>query len=282
MANTKTIYTDEQIMKALLSKDFSGIGGIFEDDAIDSVRRCAFQDAVNLTRVTLPSLLSVSSGCFKGSSITNLDLSWNDITEVGSESFYGALGSRTSLVMPKLIKAGDGAFGGNPSLTSVSLALFTGALTYSESYYSTSYQGLFRDCSGLTSVSLPELTNMPGSMFRACTSLQELVLPKVTSVAGSCFYGCTNLKKVTFKANVTSLGSSLFNNDRNLEALVLKGLTGTPTITSSTFNNSGIASGSGYIYVPSALVDTIKGATYWSTYRDMIRACEDYPSICGD
>ena len=39
---------------------------------------------------------------------------------------------------------------------------------------------------------------------------------------------------------------------------------------------SGIANGKGYIYVPRAMVDTLKSATNWSTYATQIRALEDY------
>jgi hypothetical protein len=46
-------------------------------------------------------------------------------------------------------------------------------------------------------------------------------------------------------------------------------------------NDSSVASGSGYIYVPAALVDSYKAATNWSTYAEQIRAIEDYPEICG-
>jgi hypothetical protein len=47
------------------------------------------------------------------------------------------------------------------------------------------------------------------------------------------------------------------------------------------FASTPIASGTGYIYVPAALVDSYKGATNWSTYAAQIRAIEDYPEITG-
>ena len=42
-----------------------------------------------------------------------------------------------------------------------------------------------------------------------------------------------------------------------------------------------IASGTGYIYVPKALVDSYKSATNWTTYASQIRAIEDYPDVTG-
>jgi hypothetical protein len=40
-----------------------------------------------------------------------------------------------------------------------------------------------------------------------------------------------------------------------------------------------IEDGTGYIYVPSALVETYKTASNWVTYAAQIRAIEDYPEI---
>jgi hypothetical protein len=53
------------------------------------------------------------------------------------------------------------------------------------------------------------------------------------------------------------------------------------TVQSNSFQSSAIASGTGYVYVPRALVDTYKAATNWSAYASQIRAIEDYPEITG-
>ena len=42
------------------------------------------------------------------------------------------------------------------------------------------------------------------------------------------------------------------------------------------FSSTPIASGTGYIYVPRALVDSYKAASKWSTYANQFRALEDY------
>ena len=42
------------------------------------------------------------------------------------------------------------------------------------------------------------------------------------------------------------------------------------------FGGTPIASGTGYIYVPSTLVETYKTATNWSTFANQFRALEDY------
>ena len=56
MANTISSYADAQIMKALLTKDFSIIGREFEDDVITSIKAGAFLAAQNLDRVSLPAV----------------------------------------------------------------------------------------------------------------------------------------------------------------------------------------------------------------------------------
>ena len=44
----------------------------------------------------------------------------------------------------------------------------------------------------------------------------------------------------------------------------------------NTIQNTPINTGTGYIYVPSALVDSYKSATNWSTYATQFRALEDW------
>ena len=56
MPNSIATYTDAQIMRALLTRNFSGIGNEFIDDTITSVKPAAFMEATNLSKVSLPAL----------------------------------------------------------------------------------------------------------------------------------------------------------------------------------------------------------------------------------
>jgi hypothetical protein len=47
------------------------------------------------------------------------------------------------------------------------------------------------------------------------------------------------------------------------------------------FLNTPIESGTGYIYVPSVLIDYYRADTNWATFESQFRAIEDYPKICG-
>lgn len=63
-----------------------------------------------------------------------------------------------------------------------------------------------------------------------------------------------------------------------LTALVLRNPSQVVTLVSGSnfLASTPIKSGTGYIYVPSALVDSYKAATNWSTYAAQFRALEDY------
>lgn len=112
--------------------------------------------------------------------------------------------------------------------------------------------------------------------FRACTALASVNFPNVTSVANGAFYGCTALAKADF-ASPVAFATNAFYGCSALTALILRNTEQISTITGTPFANTPIASGTGYIYVPAAQVDTYKAN--WSTYASQIRAIEDYPDI---
>ena len=115
--------------------------------------------------------------------------------------------------------------------------------------------------------------------FNGCTYIVGIKLPEVTTIEGSAFNGCTKLASVDL-AKVQSIGAYVFKGCSALEKLIIR--TGTVcTLGVDSLTNTKIASGTGYIYVPAALVDSYKAATNWSTYANQIRAIEDYPDICG-
>ena len=61
----------------------------------------------------------------------------------------------------------------------------------------------FNDCSGITSVIIPNsVTNIGASAFRNCTGLTSVTIPaSVIDIAINAFNGCTNLTSVTFQAS---------------------------------------------------------------------------------
>ena len=98
----------------------------------------------------------------------------------------------------------------------------------------------------------------------------------VTTIGQYAFSYCTSLTSVDFPV-VTSIAEYAFDRCSALTTLILRNTAQVATLGKTTaFNNTPIKNGTGYIYVPSALVDSYKAATNWSTYANQFRALEDY------
>lgn len=95
------------------------------------------------------------------------------------------------------------------------------------------------------------------------------------------FYGCGGLNNVVIPEGITSIGSGAFSGCTSLTVLIIRTSNVCALGAVSTFNNTPIATGTGYIYVPSALIEDYKTATNWVTFADQFRAIEDYPEITG-
>ena len=72
--------------------------------------------------------------------------------------------------------------------------------------------GAFKDCTGLTSITIPEsVTSIGGNAFYGCSKLTSVTIPNsVTSIGGSAFEGCSGLTSITIPESVTSIGGNAF------------------------------------------------------------------------
>ena len=122
-----------------------------------------------------------------------------------------------------------------------------------------------------TVLSSDKVERLRAYMFYEDLNIQEVYLPNCTFIGSSIFRGCKNLKKVLFNA---SLANACFVDCTALEALILPSKTLLPFERNNTFVRSGVANGTGYIYVPSVLLEEYKTATNWSVYADQFRAIE--------
>lgn len=186
-------------------------------------------------------------------------------------------GTLTSLSNSKAAKVLEAKFKGCTNLTKVELPAVT-----------TMMGSAFMNCPNLTDVSIPlwaPTTGHGGGHFQNCTSLKEFTFQN-SHVPTACFSGCTAIEKVDVVGKAVgvatnSVGASAFVNCSNLKALILRNTSMATLVNVNAFTDSAIAFGTGYIYVPSALVDSYKAASNWSTYAAQFRAIEDYPDICG-
>ena len=81
----------------------------------------------------------------------------------------------------------------------------------------------FKDCSKLTSVTIPEsVTSIGQSAFSGCSRLTSVTIPdSVTSIGDRAFQYCSNLTSVTIGNSVTSIGGWTFDYCGNLTSVTI-------------------------------------------------------------
>ena len=133
----------------------------------------------------------------------------------------------------------------------------------------------FMACRNITSVSFPAATNIYSYAFQNCSKLTNINFPLVNNIGASAFYYCTGLTTADFSTRV-SIATYAFYGCSKLVSFICRASSVSSLGNKSAFSSTPIASGTGYIYVPAALVDSYKAATNWSNYANQIRALEDY------
>lgn len=218
------------------------------------------------------------------------------ITELGR---YGLQGMRLleTVSLPNLVKTPIDAFADCTALKHVSLPKYTGLQGGSRMFQHCSAltddsfdipnlihtnAGDFWDCTGLTKIPYESQLDYVGDhCFRGCL-IQSANLPDVTGIGYSSFQDCKSLVRVDVGVKQRrTLRKDTFNGCSALETCIFRADAFLPMDNTSAFKGTPIESGTGYIYVPSALVDQYKAATNWTVYADQIRAIEDYSEITG-
>ena len=97
-------------------------------------------------------------------------------------------------------------------------------ITYEGTTYSVTSIGdsAFRDCYGLTSVTISEnITSIGAGSFDGCNKLTSVTIPhSVISIGDYAFYGCSNLDSVSIGNGVTSIGAAAFENCFSLKSVI--------------------------------------------------------------
>ena len=100
------------------------------------------------------------------------------------------------------------------------LVIIPETVTYNGTTYSVTRIGgnAFRNCSSLTSVTIPNsVTSIGNGAFYGCSSLTSVTIPNsVTSIGNNAFYDCSSLTSVTIGKSVTSIGNYAFENCSSL------------------------------------------------------------------
>jgi hypothetical protein len=127
---------------------------------------------------------------------------------------------------------------------------------------------------------MPALKTVDPLAFSKLTSLESVYLPALTNLESSTFANCTALRKVDFPS-MHAIYYSPFDGCAALETVILRGNKVVTLSRNTAFDNTPIGAGTGYIYVPDALLASYKEAENWSKYANQFRAIEDYPELIG-
>ena len=127
----------------------------------------------------------------------------------------------------------------------------------------------------ITEISSSSAISIGSSAFSYCSKLTTVDFPAATSIRSSAFDSCSALTTANFPA-ATSIGSNAFRSCSSLKSLLLRGNDVCALSNKNAFSSTKISSGTGYIYVPSSLIEQYKAATNWSAYSAQFRALEDY------
>ena len=152
----------------------------------------------------------------------------------------------------------------------------------------TSFSSMFNNCSNLTNINLSEFdtskaTNM-SNMFASCSSLINLDLSNFNTSnvisMSNMFNRASNLNKIDISGFTSERLSSnvyMFYNTK-LTILIIDNPNLFKMTATSMLQNTPIASGTGYVYVPDNMVETYKSATNWSDYSSQIKPISELPS----
>ena len=140
---------------------------------------------------------------------------------------------------------------------------------------------VFANNSELEEIIIPDSITETGIAFLlGCKKLTSLVIPVgISSINNNFCHSCTGLKEITFTAHMRSIYPYSFYGCTSLTKFVLPNQTGVARLdNSNSFQNTPIASGTGYIYVPDNLVDSFKTASGWKTYANQIKGLSELPT----
>ena len=257
---------DTFMNSAVTDVDFSNLQEIIGNDAFLGS---------GIKVVNFPKLKKLGMGAFKNSKVERV-ISLGEVTSLDGTSdymrgmFYGCT-FLESVALPKTLHTiGALCFRNCSALKDCNIPESVTTIG-AEAFYGASLDGM--------DIVLKNVQNLQASTFKQ-SKTRSIIMPNVITTAGTIdfaagnFYQCTSLEYTLFGKTLSSIGGGEFNNSSKMGAFVCLANV-PPKMAAKCFDNTLIASGSGYIYVPNASLEAYKTATNWNAYADKIKGIND-------
>lgn len=237
----------------------------YASDTLTEVGRYAFHYCKNLTTVDLPNVTTLNSFAFNFCTALN-SVNLPNLETVSYSAFESAGTNTLEISLPKVTTVHTKGFW-KSNIVSLDLPLYEGAEADT---------WVFRECENLTEVNLPKLSYVSDYAFAYSSALTEVNLPSATIIDTYAFYTCESLTKVDL-GNAEKIYTEAFS-QTELDTLILRKTDAICQLPGgvSAFAGTPISNGTGYIYVPSALIEEYKANTQWSNFAERFREIEIY------
>lgn len=186
------------------------------------------------------------------------------VATTGNPTQYEPVGSTPSLKDILNIRNGQYLFYGCTTLTNDQL---NSIIKYDDTENVTNTNNMFGNCNSLTTAPLLDTNNVTNmnQMFYGCYKLTKIDINKIVNSNNDFAYNCYSLKTLIIRNmdTIPPLQPESFNNCYHFYGTV-----------DATYNPDGLKDGR--IYVPDDKVESLKTATNWSIFADIIVPLSTY------